>query len=181
MRLKSTREYLDVSAEEMAVKTKTSLADYLTLESGEKEFTLSFLHDAAAALGIEMFELLTGNSPTLTKYSLVKSGKGLPLKKATGLREGFGYQQLAHMFSHKKVEPFTVVIDYCEKAESEPVKMFAHEGQEMDFIISGKLKIQIGDNTEVLEEGDCIYFDATIPHGMIAVGGEGCKFLAVLI
>jgi len=180
-RLKATRDSLDISIEEMANKTQTNLEEYTALENGERDFTLSFLHDCTLALGVEMIELLTGKSPTLKKYSLVKDGKGLPIKKATGLREGFAYQHMAHLFSHKKVEPFTVVVPYCGKAECEPIATFAHDGQEMDFIISGKLKIKIGDNVEVMGAGDCIYFDAKIPHGMVAIDGEDCKFLAVLI
>jgi len=180
-RLKGTREYLDITAEEMAGKTKTTLADYTALENGERDFTLSFLHDCAGVFGIEMIELLTGSSPTLKKYSLVKAGKGLPIKKSACLREGFEYNHMAHLFSHKKVEPFVVVVPYCGKAECEPIATLAHEGQEMDFIISGRLKIKIGDNVEVMESGDCIYFDASIPHGMVAVDGDDCRFLAVLI
>jgi len=180
-RLRGTREYLDITVDEMTQKTKTTLEEYRALESGERDFTLSFLHDCALVFGVEMIELLTGSSPTLKKYSLVKAGKGIPLKKAAGLREGFGYQHMAHLFSHKKVEPFTVVVPYCGKAECEPIATFAHDGQEMDFIISGKLKIKIGDNVEIMEVGDCIYFDASIPHGMVAIDGSDCKFLAVLI
>jgi len=177
-RLKATREYLDISAEEMSQKTKTPLSDYHSLENGEKDFSLSFLHDCAAALEIEMLELLTGTTPTLKKYSVVKSGKGLTIKKSAALREGFDYQHMAYMFKHKKVEPFTVIVPYDENAQ---ITLFAHEGQEMDFIVSGKLKIKIGNNEEILEPGDCIYFDATNPHGMIAVDGQDCRFLAVLI
>ena len=51
----------------------------------------------------------------------------------------------------------------------------------MDFILSGSLKIQIGKHVEILNEGDCIYYDSKNPHGMIATNGADCKFLAILI
>ena len=35
--------------------------------------------------------------------------------------------------------------------------------------------------TEVLKEGDAIYYNSGRAHGMIATGGEDCKFLAVVI
>ena len=176
-RLKSTREYLDITAAQMAEKTKTSIADYTALENGEKDFSLSFLNDCSAALGVELIELLTGKSTTLKKYSLTRNGKGLPIKR----REGFDYQHMAHLFKNKKAEPFVVTVPYCEEQQSKPVMFSSHEGQEMDFILSGSLKFTIGEHSEVLEAGDCIYFDAHNPHGMIAVGGEDCKLLAVLI
>ena len=56
-RLKSTREYLDISVGEMANKTNVTTDEYISLENGEKDFSLSFLNQAADALGIELIEL----------------------------------------------------------------------------------------------------------------------------
>ncbi|MCL2070707.1 MAG: XRE family transcriptional regulator [Oscillospiraceae bacterium] len=177
LRLKATREYLDISAEELAEKTKTDIAEYRALENGEKDFSLSFLHDCAVALGMDVIELLTGNTPTLKKYSLAKNGKGLPIKR----REGLSYQHMAHLFKNKKAEPFVVTAPYSAEEQSKPIPLSSHDGQEMDFVISGRLKFIIGEHTVFLDEGDCIYFDAANPHGMIAVDGQDCKFFAVLI
>jgi transcriptional regulator with XRE-family HTH domain len=176
-RLKGTREYLDISAEELAEKTNTSAEEYRALENGEKDFSLSFLNDCAAALGVELIELLTGETPTLKKYSLCRRGKGLPIERRVGL----SYLHLAYTLKNKKAEPFMVTAPYSEEELAKPIAMSSHDGQEMDFIISGKLKFIIGEHTEVLEEGDCIFFDAKNFHGMVAVGGQDCKFLAVLI
>ena len=76
-RLKSTREYLDISVGEMANKTNVTTDEYISLENGEKDFSLSFLNQAADALGIELIELLTGVTPKLNTYSIV--GKDLPI------------------------------------------------------------------------------------------------------
>ena len=48
-------------------------------------------------------------------------------------------------------------------------------------MISGTLKLQIGSHIEILHKGDCAYFDSSIPHGMIAVGGEDCQFYAIVL
>ena len=89
-RLKGTREYLDISVEEIAKKTNVSVEEYITLENGEKDFSLSFLNEAANALGIELIELLTGVTPKLNTYSIVRKDKGLPIER----RERFAYQHL---------------------------------------------------------------------------------------
>ena len=47
----------------------------------------------------------------------------------------------------------------------------------MDIVISGQLKVQVGDNVEILNEGDSIYYDSSEPHDEWAVGGRECKFL----
>jgi quercetin dioxygenase-like cupin family protein len=59
--------------------------------------------------------------------------------------------------------------------------MNTHEGQEMDYVLEGTLKIMVNGKTEILNAGDCIYYDSSLPHGMIAVNGKECKFLAILI
>ena len=41
--------------------------------------------------------------------------------------------------------------------------------------------MQIGENVEYLEEGDSIYYNSSTPHGMIAVDGKDCLFLAVVL
>jgi mannose-6-phosphate isomerase-like protein (cupin superfamily) len=176
-RLKSTREYLDITAEAMAEKTNTPLEEYLSAESGRTDFSLSFLNECANALQVEFIELLTGNTPTLQKYSIVRKDKGLSIER----REGFSYNHLAYLFKHKKIEPLMVTAPYSESDEKLPIHLNSHDGHEMDFIVSGKLKFIISGKEEILEEGDCVYFDAKNLHGMIAVGGEDCKFLAVLI
>ena len=77
-RLKATRESLDLTVEDMAKATKISVEEYIAYENGDKDISLSILDECAEALGIEMIELLTGNSPTLHKYSLVRKGEVFP-------------------------------------------------------------------------------------------------------
>lgn len=176
-RLKATREYLDLTPEYMAERTKISVEEYNVLENGEKDFSLSFLYACAEALGIELIELLTGETPHLQKYSVVRKGEGLPIER----RERFAYQHLAYLFKNKKIEPLLVTAPYDADEQSKPIKLSSHDGQEYDFVISGTLKFVIGSHTETLNAGDCVYYDSANPHGMIAANGEDCVFLAILI
>ena len=176
-RLKGTREYLDITVEEMSSKTNVSVEEYISLENGEKDFSLSFLNEAADALGVELIELLTGVTPKLNTYSVVRKDKGLPIER----RERFAYQHLAYLFKKKKIEPLLVVAPYDEQEQDKHIHLSVHDGQEMDYILSGTMKFRIGDHIEILHEGDCVYYDSKNPHGMIAVDGNECKFLAILI
>lgn len=176
-RLKAARESLDFTPQYMAERTHTPVEAYLSLENGERDFSLSFLNECAEALGVELVELLTGTEPRLQKFTVVKNGEGLPIDR----RAGFTYQHLAYLFKKKKIEPLMVTAPYSEAAEKGAVHLSSHEGQEMDLVISGRLKFVIGGHTEVLEAGDCVYYDSKTPHGMVAAGGEDCVFLAVLI
>ena len=149
-RLRATRESLEISTKEMAAAAKITEEEYIAYENGEKDLSLSVLDKCAEAMGIEMIELLTGSSPTLATYSVVRKGEGLPIER----RIGFTYQHMAYLFKNKKIEPIMVHAP-SEPDEKKPIHMSVHEGQEMDFIISGTLKFVINNNTEILHEGLC--------------------------
>ncbi len=174
-RLKATRESLDFTVEQMAKASNISTEEYLAYENGQKDLSLSVLNACAEALGIEMIELLTGMTPTLQTYSLVRRGEGLPIERRIGLT----YQHMAYLFKNKKIEPIMVHVPY-EPDQTKPVHLSVHEGQEMEFIVKGKLKFVISGKTEILNEGDCVYFDSSNPHGLLAIDGD-CDLLAVLI
>ena len=59
--------------------------------------------------------------------------------------------------------------------------MDEHEGQEFDYVLSGQLRIQLGNKVEILNPGDSVYYDSRTPHAMEAAGDEPVEFLAVVI
>ena len=78
----------------------------------------------------------------------------------------------------KSLKPLQIQVDQKLILESPHVLFTSKTG---NYVINGAVMVIIGKDEILLNEGDCIYFDATIPHGMVAVGGADCKFLAVLI
>ena len=86
-RIRSLREDLDISMQEMAQATGRSLSEYAAQESGEQDLSFSFLSKCAKRFGVDVVELLTGENPHLTGYSLIREGDGLSVKR----RAGFEY------------------------------------------------------------------------------------------
>lgn len=84
------------------------------------------------------------------------------------------------MFRNKLAEPYWCKYEYSEELQNKPIHKTTHGGQEFDFVISGRLKVQIGENVEYLSEGDTIFYNSSTPHGMIAVDGQDCVFLAMI-
>lgn len=177
LRIRELREIANLSAGEMAAITGIAVADYKTLEEGNADFSFSFIYKCAKHFGVEVTDLLSGVSPTLSSYSVVRKGAGAPIAR----RKGFSYQSLAPMFRKKNAEPFLIVAPYNETEQSQPIKLSTHKGQEFDIVVSGSLKVCIDGHTEILNEGDTIYYDSSSPHGMIAHGGKDCVFYAVVI
>jgi len=176
-RIRSLREDSDISLEEMAKATGRSVEEYQAQESGEQDFSFTFLFKCATTLGVDVIELLTGEAPNLTGYELTNKGDGLVIKR----RAGFEYLHKAAFFKQKLAEPFVVTAPFLPEEQDKPVHLSYHEGQELDFVISGKLRFAFEDHVEELEAGDLVYYDSGRGHGMIATGGESCVFLAIVL
>ena len=176
-RNKGLREMSDISVDEMAEITGKSVEEYIELESGEKDFSFTFLYNCAKKLGVGITDILTGISPTLSYYSIERAGSGLPINR----RRNFTYMHVAPYFKHRIAEPFVVSAPYIEEQQNKEIELSSHKGQEMDFILEGSLKCNMDGHIEILNAGDTIYYDSSRPHGMIATGGSPCKFLAIVM
>ena len=176
-RIEDLRSILDISIEDMAKATDLSVDEYNEILKGEKDLSFTFLYKCANIFRVDITDLLTGVSPHLSSYTIVRNGEGLELKR----RAGFGYQNLAYQFKNKTVEPFKVMAKYDEAQQDKPIALSTHEGEEFDYVLSGSLKITIDGHTEILNAGDAVYYDSSKPHGMIAINGQPCEFLAMVI
>ena len=176
-RLKGLREMMEISVADMAAAAGVDEKTYLAYENGEKDFSVTFLYNCAGKCGVDVTALLTGYTPTLSSYSIVRAGQGV----LTERRHMFSYQHLAQNFRGRTAEPFYVTAPYEKGAEDKPIPLSAHKGQEMDYILSGSLMVNVAGNIDVLSAGDTIYYDSGQPHGMIAVGGAPCTFHAVVL
>ena len=139
-RIRAVREDVGLSVEEMAKRTDVTVEEYKALEAGQSDFSFTFIYKCAKACGVEITDVMEGESPKVTSYTVTRAGKGLPIVR----REGFAYYRLAPQFRHKISEPFFVKIPYSEEAMDKPLHMASHEGQEFDIVVKGCMKIYIG-------------------------------------
>ncbi|MBQ4543397.1 MAG: helix-turn-helix domain-containing protein, partial [Clostridia bacterium] len=176
-RIKELREAKGYTQEQLAKLTGVSAEDYKVLEQGETDFSFTFIYKCAKACGVEVVDLLEGTSTTLTSFAITRKGEGLKILKKHGVQ----YDNLAPKFKDKLAEPFLVKFPYLEEEQNQPIKLSSHNGQEFDVIVKGSLKVQVGNHIDVLNEGDSIFYNSIIPHGMIAVSEGGCEFHAVVL
>jgi len=173
LRLRELRSIEGLSAEEMAKTCNISIDLYNTYENGDIEIPMSVLYNAAGKLGVELTELLSGDSPRLKVYQLIRAGRGMDVERS----KAYKYQNLAYSFRGKKGEFFTVEVpEGSDKAE---VSLNSHTGHEFNYVLEGTLKLTINGTELTMNPGDSLYFDASYAHGMQAVGGSA-KFLAII-
>ncbi len=176
-RIREMREISGFSVEEMAEKTEVSVSEYKAYENGTEDFPFTFIHKCALAFGLGITDILEGESARLKSYTVTRRGGG----RQTAEEEGISIVNVAPMFKNKIAEPYFCKYDYNESLQNKPIHLTKHAGQEFDFVLSGKMKIQIGNNFEELAAGDSIYYNSSTPHGMIAIGGEDVKFIAIIL
>ncbi len=176
-RIREMREIDGISTAEMAKKTEVSESEYAEYESGLRDFPFTFLHKCALVFRIGLTDLLEGQSAHLSSYTVTRKGEGQETAKENGIE----IRNMAPLFRKKISEPYFVKYTYDEALQSSPINLTTHSGQEFDLVMRGRLKVQVGEHIEFLEEGDSIYYDSSTPHGMIAVGGTDCEFLAVVM
>ena len=176
-RIKELRQITGLSVETMAERTGISVSEYEECEAGNRNLSIAFLYHCTLSFGVDMGDLLEGKSPKLRSYALTRRGEGQRIEEAHHM---VGYN-LASGFRNRIALPLYMELSYRDGAEDEKIELVTHEGQECDIVITGQMKIQIGDHTEILNPGDTIYYDSGTPHGMVAVGGEDCSFYAIVL
>ena len=176
-RIKELREIMGFSVQKMTELTDVDEQKYLSYESGKIDIPFSFIHKCALAFGVDMTDLLEGSSARLSTYTVTRKGQG----QETAKEDGIDISNLAPKFKDKLAEPYYVTYEYSASQQNKPIHLTTHSGQEFDLVLSGKLKVQVGDHVEVLGEGDSIYYNSSLPHGMIAVDGKNCTFVAVVM
>ena len=176
-RIREMREISGFTRDEMAKRTDVTLQEYTDYEAGKMDFPFTLLHKCAVAFGIGITDLLEGDSAKLSSYTVTRKGQGQMAAKEDGIE----ISSLAPMFRNKIAEPYWVRYAYSESQQNRPIHLTTHNGQEFDLVLQGSLKVQVGEHTEILREGDSIYYNSATPHGMIAVEGSECLFLAVVL
>ena len=176
-RIRELREIEGLTAADMAKKTAVSEEEYLACENGRSDLNFAFIYRCALAFGVDVTDIIEGQSPNLKSYTVTRRGEGQRIEKAHGMT----YYNLAASFKNRIAEPLYVKSVFSEEAQHRDIELTTHTGQECDLIIEGKLKVQVDEHKEVLGPGDSIYYDSSTPHGMIAVDGRDCIFYAIVL
>ncbi|MDR1692635.1 MAG: cupin domain-containing protein [Oscillospiraceae bacterium] len=172
-RLSDLRSIMEIAPDEFCLKTGVTPEELDAYERGDRDFSFSFLYNAAHILGVDVMDLMSGDSPRLSSCSLVRNGQGYRVDR----RAAYQYAHLAFTFRDKKAEPFLVTVE----PKPETPALHSHEGQEFNYLLSGRMRFFIDSLVYDLGPGDSLYFNANLPHAMQALGDEPARFLAVVM
>ncbi len=175
-RIKLARETRGLTLKDISNRTGISLFALKRVESSEFTPPLGQLIKLGKALDMKMGYFI---SPGVDKpMVVVRSDERRPVSRygeKQSAQYGYYYESLASQKGNRVMEPFIVTLVPSKKEE-----LSSHDGQEFLFVLSGKMKVRVGDQEEVLEAGDAVYYDSNKPHYVGTVGKKKTTILAVL-
>jgi transcriptional regulator with XRE-family HTH domain len=174
-RLAALRDIIGISKESFAAQCGVSPEQLEEYERGERDFSFSFLHNASRLLEVDVVDLMSGESPKLSACCLTRAGEGYAIDR----RAAYNYRHLAFTFRGKLAEPFMVTVE--PKGDINAPEKHAHNDQEFNLMVEGRMRFFIGELTYDLDIGDSVYFDASREHAMRALDGKPARFLAVVV
>ncbi len=163
-RLRALRRRRESTLADLSAATGISVSTLSRLESGARRPTLELLLPLARAYGVTLDELVgappTGD-PRIHLRPVSRHGMTmLPLTRRAG-----GIQ------AYKLVIP-------ASSHRAEPDRQ-THEGYEWLYVLSGRLRLVLGDHDLVLSPGEAAEFDTRVPHWFGAAGAEPVEFLSL--
>jgi len=171
-RIREMREICGIDAGELAKELNVSPEAYDGYEQNGRDIPISVLYELAHRFGVDLNQILTGETPRLNDYCVVRSGGGSSVERFPG----YNFKNLAGRFMNKIMEPLLVTVEPSETAPA----LVTHKGQEFNMVLSGRVAVIIEDTRLVLEPGDTIYFNPELPHGQAAMDGSPATFLTVI-
>ena len=91
---------------------------------------------------------------------------------------GYSYESLGHHKKNRHMEPFLVTLTPSEAGHADEPNQ--HIGEEILFVLEGQVEVNLLDKSEILNPGDSIYYDSTMPHVVSCYGQEPATMLAVI-
>ncbi len=178
--IKTLRKQKKFTLQEMSDLTGLTKGYLSKIERSKKAPPYSTLNRIAMALGVDSAFLLGErlNISEDTRLSFTKKNQGKIVDIVRTLSEGslygYSYEALAVDKPGKNMQPFIIEPAFDEKA------IFQHEGEEFMYVLEGKHELIYDGKEYIMEEGDCVYFDSTVPHTGKSLGKKKARLLAVM-
>ncbi|MDR0376301.1 MAG: XRE family transcriptional regulator [Spirochaetaceae bacterium] len=187
-RIAELRKTYSISRETLAERSGLDIELIRRIEEDGHIPDLAPLIKISRALGVRIGVLMDDHEelgPVITRSG--EAGKtprfvtGLPGEAAPSAgadphsRQGLSFHALAADKGGRHMEPFIVDIEKDANQDKS-----THEGEEFIYVLAGKLSLEYGKNTHILESGDSVYYDSIVPHRVLAAGNAAARILAVV-
>jgi transcriptional regulator with XRE-family HTH domain len=168
-RLRTLRKNRGVTLAQLAEVTRISVSTLSRLESGQRRPTLELLLPIAQAHRVPLDELVgapASGNPRIYPRPLQRDGTTwLPLTRNPGGPAVF-----------KQIIPPDPGQGRATPGRPD---QGTHEGHEWLYVITGRLRLTLGDQEFILTAGEAAEFDTRIPHAVTNAGAQPAELLNI--
>ena len=161
-RLKQLRVQRGATITSVAAATGISKSTLSRLETGQRRPSLELLLPLAQAYHVPLDDLVgapeVGDPRIRLKPQRVKGRTVIPLTRHPG-----GMQAWKIVIPTSKVDP----------------ELRAHEGHEWLYVLSGRMRLVLGDHDLILGPGEVAEFDTQVPHWFGSTGDQEAEVLSL--
>ncbi len=176
VRIKKIRKKQGMSQKELSKLIGVTPSNISQIESNLIYPSLPALYKIAENLSVEVSSFF--QDKTLPVKTVFPKGKGVKISMPDMPKDSIYAQQLTPPDLDGKAEPYLIQILPEKKL---PSHFFVHKGEELGYVLSGKVKVVSQNETHTLEAGDTIYLKADIPTQWVNPGPETVKVLWVKV
>lgn len=175
-RLRQRRVDANLTLSELAERAGFGKAYLSRIENGKKVPPIGTLARIADVLGIEAASLLadTSATPDWRGVSVVRHSEKRPTVMG-GSAFGYDYFALTDSTQSRALQPFL----FSFPDEVDKFVFFEHEGEEVMFVLTGRVEWQVGVDKFILDPGDTIHFDSRIPHRGRSLAGPATALVVI--
>ena len=157
-RLRELRLASGLTLREVAARAHLDVSTLSRLETGQRRLVLDHLPPLADALGVTTDELL--------------GAPGLPDPRVDSRpvrRNGLTMWPLNHVGSTNRLQTFKVHIPASRRRP--PATLPVHDGHDWMYVLSGRMRLLLGDEDLAIEPGEAVEFVTTTKHWFGAIDG----------
>lgn len=156
-RLRELRHQRGFTLEEVAARSAIDVSTLSRLESGKRRLALDHLPRLAAALSVTTDELLRA-----------PEAEDPRVRSDAHTRNGVTFWPLSRHGS-SGLHAFKVRVS--ARRRKPPADLPVHEGQDWMYVLSGRLRLILGDRDFTVEPGEAVEFSTWTPHWFGVVDG----------
>jgi transcriptional regulator with XRE-family HTH domain len=164
-RLRELRRRRGYTLAELAAETGISTSTLSRLESGLRRPTLDLLIRLAAAYRASLDDLVGAPQiadPRIHPKPMYRNGRAIiPLTR-----------------HNPELHAFKMVLP--GHPPTAPIEQRSHEGYDWIYVLSGRVRLALGDEEIVLEPGEAAEFDTRVPHGHASASDESAEIINLL-
>ena len=170
-RLRRLRKASNMSLRQLAEATGTSASFLSQLERGLSGASTSTLIRIANVFGTSISELFSGT----------EAGQDPVLRRAERPALPVMNGQRKSLLSRRPLTQFETYLAEFEPGGSSGTEQYVHgDSHEMLFVMNGRVQLDLGPDSHVLEDGDCIEYQSSVPHRVINIGPSSAEVLFII-